>query len=80
MGWLTWSRYWAGLSIFCLLAFLGPEIYALATNWRNTFSMWVWQFERFVPGQSVWHWNARHFLIAASLVWLFGHFVLGFWR
>jgi len=36
---MTWGRtYWAVYLIVAALAFLGPEIYALCTNFKNTLS------------------------------------------
>ena len=36
---ITWGlRYWSIALIVAALAFLGPELYALATNYHNTLS------------------------------------------
>lgn len=81
---MTWHRYWLIWFLVAFAAFLGPEVYALCTNWRNTLSESIWEAERFVPGQSLEKWNAFHFLFAGAFllvsVWLFGHFIFGLWR
>jgi hypothetical protein len=78
---MTWHRYWLIWFLVTFgIGFLPAEIYALRTNWRNTLSAAIWFAERFVPGQSIFRWNPFHLALAFVLVWLFGHFILGFWR
>ena len=78
---MTWGKWWWPL---WFLLFLGPEVFALKTNWRNTLSAWVWNFEKFRPGQPIEQWSASHLLFIGSFAvlcfWLFGHFGLGWWR
>lgn len=81
----TWGRwYWPIWFTVMLVSFLGPEVYALITNWRNTLSAAVWRMEHFRSGQPLDQWSAGHFLFIGVLllidVWLLGHFALGWWR
>lgn len=81
----TWGHpYWATWATVLFVSFLIPEVYALVTNWRNTLSAAVWDFERLVPDQSVWKWSAAHFLFGGVFLllfgWLVGHFLFGVWR
>jgi hypothetical protein len=40
---MTWGRvWWPVYLIIVSAAFLGPEIYALVSNWRNTLSQYTW--------------------------------------
>jgi hypothetical protein len=80
-----WSTYWIWWFTIAMVAFLGPELYALASHHpENTLSQNVWRLEQIAPGQHVWQWTALHVLIGGSLalllVWLLGHLVLGIWR
>ena len=79
-----WSWYWLGWFLTAVAAFLGPELYALASNHpENTLSAQVWRLEQIAPGQHVWQWTALHVLIGGLLgvllVWLLGHLLLGIW-
>lgn len=48
---ITWGRqYWPFYIIFTAGLFLGPEIYALLTNWRNTLSQYSWNELHVNPG------------------------------
>jgi hypothetical protein len=81
----TWGHvYWSVWAIGSFVTFIAPEVYALATNWRNTLSSSVWDFERFRTGQPIYQWSAGHFLFVLLLlvidVWLLGHFAFGIWR
>lgn len=65
--WNVWSIYW----LIWLLAFLGPELYAVFANPYNTLSWQVWHLEG--TGWSFW----RFFFTFVSLglgVFLTGHF------
>lgn len=79
-----WHRYWLIWFLVSFFAFLGPEVYALCTNWRNTLSAAVWSLEKFRTGQPVVQWSAGHFLFtgafALTFLWLLGHFGWGMWR
>lgn len=61
-GWLAW-----------ILAGLGYEVYALATNWHRTLSATIWQFE----GTG---WTAARYFVLAVLIWFLLHFVWGMLR
>lgn len=80
----AWHRYWLIWFLVMFLTFLGPEIYALATNWRRTLSAWVWSFEREHPGEPISQWTALHFLFigvfAVVVVWLIFHFSMEWFR
>lgn len=80
----AWKLYWLIWAALGFIAFLGPEIYALCTNWRNTLSNFVWTAEKFSPGQPVNQWSAFHFLFMGvftlTTAWLIGHFGWGLWR
>lgn len=79
-----WHRLWLIWFFLSFGSFLTFEIYALATDWRRTLSASIWAIEDFVPGQSISHWSAAHFLfigvLALTFLWLLGHFALGWWR
>lgn len=80
-----WRLYWLIMTLgWFFLLFLGPEIYALATNPKNTLSNVIWTAERFQTGQPVWQWNTFHFLFIGMFIvadlWLIGHFGWGIWR
>lgn len=82
---MTWgARYWPIFLIVMLVAFLGPEVYALCTNWQNTLSNWIWTQLRVRAGQPIDQWSALHFLVGGCLVvlfgWLIGHLLFGYWR
>lgn len=83
--WNSWSWYWLGWLLILTAAFLGPELYALASRHpENTLSAQVWRLEQVKAGEHIWQWSAGHFLIggiiAVFLVWLLFHFVLGIWH
>lgn len=80
-----WSWYWLAWFEVSILAFLGPELYALFTRHNeNTLSANIWRLEQVQTGQSLWQWTALHFLVGGSLalllVWLIFHLVFGIWR
>lgn len=79
-----WGLYWLIWFAVACATFLGPEIYALATNWRNTLSNAIWHAEKLVPGQGIGQWTFAHLMFIGVLglvfVWLLGHFALGWWR
>jgi hypothetical protein len=80
-----WSWYWLAWFSVLVTAFLGPELYALATGHsENTLSANVWRLEQSLPGENLWQWTALHVLIggclAVLLIWLLGHLVFGLWR
>lgn len=79
------SVYWAWWATLALTGFLVPEIAMLiAGRPEDTLSAQIWRMEQFVPGQSIWAWNAFHFLFISGLIvldiWLLGHFGFGKWR
>lgn len=81
----TWGpAYWGGWAIFTLATFLGPEIAALITNWRNTLSAAIWDLEQYRAGQPISQWSAGHLwfvgILGVLFLWLFFHFALGWWR
>lgn len=81
----TWGhRYWEIWAAVTFLTFIGPEVFALVTNWRNTLSAAIWDMERFRTGQPLYQWSAGHFLFGCAfltiVIWLSGHFLFGFWR
>lgn len=61
--------YW----IAWMLAFAGPECYAIATNTKNTLSDMMWHAE----GQGA---TALRFFCACFLIWLFLHIIFGWFR
>jgi hypothetical protein len=77
---MTWGKhYWPIYLLVALAVFLGPEIYALVTNWRNTLSNWVWT-ELHVSSQNfdIWKQSAPWYLILGLwlvlISWLTFHF------
>ncbi len=81
MQWNGWSWYW--IAGWFGLGFLIPELYALATNPKNTLSYQIWHMEGIgLSGlaQNPANWSFGHYMIFAMMVWLFGHFVFGLWR
>jgi hypothetical protein len=80
----TWGRwYWPIWMVATFLFFIGPEVFALITNWKNTLSNWVWVALRVKTGQSITDWTAAHFLVGGMLIvvfgWLVGHFLFHLW-
>lgn len=79
-----WALAWGIWTIITFGSFLSMELYALATNWRNTLSNAVWTLEDFVPHQHIGQWSWDHALFAGFylvvFIWLFFHFYLGWWR
>lgn len=74
----TWgSWYWPAFLIGSALAFAGPELYALFTNWRNTLSEYVWLDE---PGTYSWEWVLSLSLWALFAIWITGHIWWRIWR
>lgn len=80
----AWHRFWLIWAIVVLATFLAAESYALATNPKRTLSAAVWHIESYVPDQWVGLWSVGHYFVGGILivfdVWLFCHFVLGWWR
>ncbi len=71
---MTWGvTYWPIWLFAALVTFLGPEVYALATNKQNTLSWWVWERLRIVANESPAQWTALDVLTFGA--WL----VLVFW-
>lgn len=64
--WGNW--YWPTWLCVSVAAFLGPELYALVCNWRDTLSAWVWRSLKLAPHEPVWSWNATDYLVFG--VWL----------
>jgi hypothetical protein len=51
---MTWGAiYWPIFLIGTSLTFLGPELYALFTNWKNTLSDYSWTELHVSPGITV---------------------------
>lgn len=72
--WNLWSVYWL---LWLLVGFLVPELVALFTNPDNTLSDQVW---RLIGLNGHDPWNFARFFVAAFMVWLTLHFVLGWFR
>ncbi len=70
MKWNLWSLYWL---IWIVIGFGIPEAAALATNWQNTLSAQVWHAEGTGP-------TIIRYMVAAFIIWLFGHMVFEIWR
>lgn len=70
--WLAWL----------ILGFGVPEAVGLASGHPQwTLSDTVWQIFQVHPGDPrPWHWRFAHFVLAAFMVWLAGHFVFRIWR
>lgn len=72
------GSYWPAWLGLAVLTFLVPEIYALATNVRNTLSWWVWDQLHIAAGESPTQWSAVAFLTfgvwLVMVVWLTFHF------
>lgn len=72
--WGNW--YWSVWLWFTTATLLGPEIYALITNARNTFSDYVWRALDVTKDQQSW--TAAHFLVFCGwltlTIWLTFHF------
>ena len=74
----TWGRFfWPWYLAVMSLLLLGPEIYALNTNPRNTLSDWVWT-ELAVSTDQQLPWTAAHYLVfwvwVVVFSWLTWHF------
>lgn len=71
--------------IFATIGLLG-ETYGLASgNYAFTLSETLWRAFDILPGQTFRQWTAAHVLFAVLwlgvvVVWLSGHFILGWWR
>lgn len=76
--------YWGVWAIVLFVSFIVPEVIGLVRNKAWTLSETLWRIEEMAPGQSVFKWQAAHFLIGGMLivllVWLLGHLVFGLWR
>jgi hypothetical protein len=79
-----WSLYWLVWFTGSFALFLGPEIYALCTDWQRTLSAAVWRLEAFRQGEPIPQWSAGHLLFigafALTFAWLTMHFGFGWWR
>jgi hypothetical protein len=78
------AHYWSLWAFLLTTGFLVPEIWMLmAGRPQDTLSAQIWRLEQFSPGQSIWAWNAFHFLFIGGLLlldlWLLGHFGFGKW-
>lgn len=71
-----WTAYWA---FWLFGGFLGPELYAVFTNPKNTLSWQVWRLEGPLN-----RWGFDHYavsvLVVGLAVFLVGHFVWGIFR
>lgn len=83
---MTWARwYWPCALLAVLGILLGPEVYALRTNWRNTLSYWFWTLCNVEDHEAL---GARSFAwyitlalyIAVICVWLTFHLWFKWWR
>jgi hypothetical protein len=77
----TWGAYyWPGFLIAQFVLLFAPEGYALATNWRNTLSNWVWDHLNITKNESISQWSATDFLLFGAwmvvVTWLTFHFFL----
>lgn len=75
MRWGDW--YWPLWMVVVSVSLLGPEIYALSSDSRNTLSDWVWVKLQVTTTQQL-PWTAAHFLVFGGwltlTVWLTWHF------
>lgn len=76
---MTWGNwYWPTWLAFNLFSLMGPETYALITNWKNTFSDWVWNAlgvttaTGFSTGSAAWYLTLGGWITVMS--WLTWHF------
>jgi hypothetical protein len=80
----AWGWYWTSWFTVSVAAFLGPELYSLATKNGQSLSQKVWDLEQASPGAPIWQWSALHYLIAALLaallIWLLFHLTFDIWR
>lgn len=85
-GWDAWSHYWLWWTVATFVAFIVPELWALASGHpERTLSAQVWRLEGILQRNApVVQWTAVHFLLGGMFVvvfvWLIGHFVAGIWR
>jgi hypothetical protein len=76
-----WGWYWFG--VFGVLGFVIPETIALIRKQpHDTLSEQIWAWLKIEPGitpmkAALMSW--RSFLVGSVLVWLFGHFLFGWW-
>ncbi|HEY3718358.1 MAG TPA: hypothetical protein VGL39_27865 [Jatrophihabitantaceae bacterium] len=82
---MTWGRhYWPFALLAVLLIILGPEIYALATNWENSLSYWVWTQLRVQDGEPLGAHSVLWFFTLVAYLglvgWLGPHLWLKWWR
>lgn len=78
------AHYWSLWAAALVTTFLVPEVWMLvAGRPQDTLSAQIWRLEQYAPGQSLWQWNAFHFLFMGALllldVWLIGHFGFRIW-
>jgi hypothetical protein len=73
-GWNFASAYWA---VWFGVAFLGPELYWVATKPSNTLSAQVWHLENMQPGVP---WSFAHLMVLFFTLWLLFHFTFGMFR
>lgn len=60
----TWGNvYWPVFLLVALAAFLGPEIYALATGGKNSLSDWVWRVLVITEREPVLEWSSTDYLV-----------------
>lgn len=76
---MTWLIIWLSVGVVTLCF----EGYAIASKVvGDTLSEQVWKWLKVVPGvstpkQALISW--RSFVVGAGLIWLFGHFLFGWW-
>jgi hypothetical protein len=74
----TWGPWYWGVSLCWIFALImGPEVYALFTNPRNTLSDTIWTWLSVTTEQQN-PWTAAHFLVFGGwlvlVTWLTFHF------
>lgn len=85
-GWDGFSHYWLWYVLAAFVAFIVPELYALASGHpENTLSAQVWRLEGILNRNfPLVQWTAVHFLLGGvfivAFIWLIGHFTFGIWR
>lgn len=80
LHWNWMSFYW--IVVWFGVLFLGPELFWLWKNPKNTLSYQVWHLEGldFQHLFSVNNWSFGHYVVFAMMVWLTLHFAFGLFR
>lgn len=71
--------YWL---VWLVIGFGVPEAWAIISGHpQYTLSDTVWRIFQVEPlDPTPWHWKFVHFILAAFMLWLTGHFVFRIWR